>query len=230
MEFSLLGAAAFGLVAMYAVLWWEAGRGNAADCTRDLWDLALSAGIAGLAAGRLASMIQGGTNPLTHLGDILIIRGGVDTGVAATVALITAAVMSRRDLLPRLDAAAPAALAGLAGWHAGCLARSACAGTPSDLPWRIHSDGGAIGRHPVEIYAALLLIIGVIALIAWKRRHPPAGMVVGLAVSWAGAVRLATEPMRPGIGSGPEWWYAAGIAVGIGLALWSYLRSRTAQP
>jgi prolipoprotein diacylglyceryltransferase len=150
MEFSLLGAAAFGLVAVYAVLWWEAGRGNAADCTRDLWDLVLSAGIAGLVIGRLASMIQGGTNPITHPGDILIIRGGVDTGMAAAAALVTAAVMSRKDL-PRLDSAAPAALAGLAGWHAGCLARSACAGTPTDLPWSIHAEGSAIGRHPVEI-------------------------------------------------------------------------------
>jgi len=127
MEFSLLGAAVIGLGGLYVVLWWEAGRGNAADCTRDLWDILLTAGVVGLAAGRLAAMVGGGTNPLAHPGDILIIRGGVDTGVAAAAALATAAFLSRRDLLPTLDAAAPAALAGLAG-RGACTRRAAPSG------------------------------------------------------------------------------------------------------
>jgi len=226
MEFSLLGAVALAVSGIYLVLWWETGRGNAADCTRDLWDMILTAGVAGLVAGRLAAMIGGGTNPLTHPGDILIIRSGVDTGVAALVALATAAIVARRDLLPMLDAIAPASAAGLAGWQAGCLVRDACLGTPTGLPWGISQAGSAITRHPVEIYAALLLAFGVVALIAWKRRHPPAGMVAGAAIAWAGAARLVTEPMRPGIGTGPEWWYAAAIAVGVILAGWTFLQSR----
>jgi len=232
MEFSLLGAAVIGLGGLYAVLWWEAGRGNAADCTRDLWDILLTAGVVGLAAGRLAAMVGGGTNPLTHPGDFLIIRGGVDTGVAAAAALATAAFLSRRDLLPTLDTAAPAALAGLAGWQAGCLARGACLGTPTGAPWSMYQEGSTIGRHPVELYAALLLVVGAVALIAWKRRHPAAGMVAGTAVAWAGAARLVTEPMRLGIGAGPEWWYAAGIVAGSGVTVWAYLRARsgTDQP
>lgn len=232
MEFSLVGAAAIGLTGVYAVLWWEAGRGNAADCTRALWDLLLASAVTGLVVGRLVAMVRSGTNPLTHPGDILIVRGGVDTAAAAIAALTVAAFQARKDLLPTLDAAAPAAVAGLAGWQAGCLVRGSCLGTPTGLPWGMHLDGSTVGRHPVELYAALLLMAGVIALIAWKRRHPAPGMVVGTAIAWAGTARLATEPMRLGIGTGPEWWYAAGIAAGVGLTAWSRLRSRkqTDQP
>jgi len=143
MEFSLLGAAVIGLGGLYAVLWWEAGRGNAADCTRDLWDILLTAGVVGLAAGRLAAMVGGGTNPLTHPGDFLIIRGGVDTGVAAAAALATAAFLSRRDLLPTLDTAAPAALAGLAG----CVPRDPDGGAVEHVPGGQHHrapSGGVV--------------------------------------------------------------------------------------
>jgi len=226
MEFSLLGAAALAIVGIYSTLWWEAGRGNAADCTRDLWDMILAAGVAGLVAGRLAAMIGGGTNPLANLADILIIRSGVDTGIAALVAIGVAAFMARRDLLPTLDAIAPATVAGLAGWHAECLVTGACLGTPTGLPWGIAQTGSDIARHPVEIYAALLLVVGAVALIAWKRHHPPPGMTAGAALAWAGAARLFTEPMRPGIGTGPEWWYAAAIAAGVALAVWGLMRTR----
>jgi len=96
----------------------------------------------------------------------------------------------------------------------------------------MYQEGSTIGRHPVELYAALLLVVGAVALIAWKRRHPAAGMVAGTAVAWAGAARLVTEPMRLGIGAGPEWWYAAGIVAGSGVTVWAYLRARsgTDQP
>ena len=226
MEFSLLGAAALAIFGIYLILWWEAGRGNAADCTRDLWDMILTAGVADLVAGRLAAMIGGGINPIANPADILIIRSGVDTGIAAIVALATAAVVARHDLMPTLDAIAPASVAGLAGWQAGCLMRDACLGTPTGLPWGFAQAGSPVSRHPVEIYAALLLVLGVVALIAWKRRHPPAGMVAGTAIAWAGAARLVTEPMRPGIGTGPEWWYAAAVAAGMSLAGWALLRTR----
>lgn len=228
MEFSLLGAAAMAITGIYLTLWREAGRGNAADCTRDLWDVIITAGVAGLAAGRLAAMIGGGTNPFANPADILIIRSGVDTGIAALVAIAAAAFVARRDLLPTFDAIAPATVAGLAGWHAGCLVRDACLGTPTGLPWGISQAGSEIARHPVEIYAALLLIVGVMALISWKRRHPPAGVVAGAALVWAGAARLITEPMRPGIRTGPEWWYAAAVAAGIAFVWWAYLQQRSA--
>ena len=233
MEFSLLGAAVAAAAALRLALWAEDGRGNPAGSARHLADLALGAAVAGLVVGRVAAMAVAGTNPLTHPGDLLIVRGGVHTGAAASAALAAAALLARRHPARLLDGIAAAALAGLAGWHAGCLIRGACLGTPTGLPWGVARAGSEVARHPVEVYAALLLLAAAVALGWWKTRRPPPGVAAGFALAAAGAVRLVTEPMRPGIGAGPEWWYLAGIAVGAGAAAWAALRSRgrdAAQP
>jgi len=221
-EFTLLGAALLAAAAVYGVLYYEARRANALECTRELWDVVLIAAMSGVLAGRLAAMVIGGTNPLTNLPDVLIVRSGVDTGWASLTALAVFGVSARRDLWRIADAVAPAALAGLAAWHAACTMRGACLGTPSDLPWAVASEGSAVGRHPVEIYAALALLAGAIVLIVGKRRHPPAGMVGAAALLIAALVRLLTEPLRPVIGAGPTAWYGAGAAVGAALALWRW--------
>ncbi|HSG78525.1 MAG TPA: prolipoprotein diacylglyceryl transferase family protein [Acidimicrobiia bacterium] len=219
MEFSLLGAVAVAVVAVRIVLRLEAGRGNAADCTGDLWDGLLTAGIVGLAVGRVAAMLLDGTNPVTHLGDLVIVRGGVDTAAASLSAVAVLGWRLRSDLWWMLDAAAPAAVAGLAGWHAGCLVReSACLGTPSSLPWAIGQAGSSVTRHPVEIYAALLLGLAAAALALWKRyRRPRPGVLAGAAIAVAGLARLVTEPMRPSLGSTPAWLYGAAAIVGLGV-------------
>jgi prolipoprotein diacylglyceryltransferase len=219
MEFSLLGAVLVAVVAVWLVLRLEAGRGNAADCTGDLWDALLLAGIVGLAVGRVAAMLLDGTNPVTNPGDFVIVRGGVDTTAASLSAIAALGWRFRADLWWMLDAAAPAAVAGLAGWHAGCLVReSACLGTPSDLPWAIGQAGSSVTRHPVEIYAAVLLAGAAAGLALWKRhRRPPRGVVAGAAIAAAGLTRLVTEPLRPSLGSGPVWLYGAGVVVGLGL-------------
>ena len=169
MEFTLLGSAAIAVAGLYATLWWEARRGNAVECTRDLWDVALTAAIAGVFVGRVAAMVGDEVNPLAHPGDLLIIRAGVATGWASAAALSTAAVLGRRELWPVLDGLAAASLAGLAGWHAGCLTRDACLGTPSDLPWAMTQAGSTITRHPVELYAAVALAIAALVLVALRR-------------------------------------------------------------
>jgi prolipoprotein diacylglyceryltransferase len=225
-EFTLLWSALLGVAALYGVIWWEARRGNAAQCTRSVWDTALAAGVVGLVVGRLAAMIIAGTNPITHLRDIIVIRGGVDTVWAVIGAGIAFVLLAREETLPLGDAVAPAALAGLAGWHAGCLFTESCLGTPSDLPWAFSLPGSTITRHPVELYAALGLAIGTVVLIWWKRRFPPVGMVTAGGVAWAAGVMLVTEPLRPVFGAGLEWFYALGGVLGVmGMAvLW--LRNR----
>lgn len=231
MEFTLLGAALVGIAALYGVLRWEAGRTNAADCTRELWDMALGAALVGLAVGRLAAMLEDGVNPLTHPADIVIVRAGVDTGFAATAALAALLVLARRDLWWTMDSIAPAALAGLAGWHAGCVVRDACLGTATDLPWGIALEGSEVTRHPVELYAALLLAAAVVALVASKaRRRPPPGIIGAAALTAAAVIRLATEPLRPVVGTGPIWWYVAGIAAGLASAAWRSKARKRERP
>jgi phosphatidylglycerol:prolipoprotein diacylglycerol transferase len=225
MEFTLLGAVAIAVLAAWLVLRYEAGRTNAADCTRDVWDALITAAIVGVVVGRLSAMIQAGTNPIAHLGDILIIRGGVDTVAASIAALGTYLALVRSDIRWLVDAAAPAALAGLAGWHAGCTVRASCLGTPTDLPWAVTQAGGSIGRHPVEIYAALLLSIGAVALVVAKRWRRRPGAIGALAVTIAALGRLVTEPMRPGIGGDLTWWYLVALGGGAAMTVW-LLRSQ----
>lgn len=226
MEFTLLGAAAIGAGAVYAALWWEAKRGNAADCSADLWDIAVGAIGVGLVVGRLAAMLGDGVNPLTAPGDILIFRAGVETGPAATAALATVAWVGRRELLPVSDGLAVAGLAGLAGWHAGCLVRGSCLGTATDLPWAIAQPGSTVGRHPVELYAAVafaILAAGLALMRAHRRVRP--GVAASLALLAAGLVRVATEPMRPSLSGGPVGWYLAAIVAGAaGTAVLSRIR------
>ncbi len=216
MEFTLLGAVAIAVAALYAVLRWEAKRGNASECTQNLWEVALTATFVGVFAGRIAAMVSDGVNPLTNPADVLIVRAGVATGWASLAAVGTASWLGRREVWPVLDGLAAASLAGLAGWHAGCLARDACLGSSSDLPWAMTQPGSATGRHPVELYAALGLAAAAIVVAWWRRARPPApGTVAGLALAVAGAVRLLTEPLRPTLTAGPVLWYVAAVVIGL---------------
>ena len=218
MEFTLLWAALTGVGALYGSLWWM-GRRDTSLCVRDLWEMALTAAVVGLAVGRIAAMTRQGVSPIEHPGDLLLVRAGVDTVAASAGALAIAMWQARRNLAEQLDGLAPAALVGLAGWHAGCAFRSACLGTPSSLPWAWAHTSGGVTRHPVELYAAVLLVLAAIALFRLRLRYPPPFVIAGLSVAAAGAARWLTEPLRPALFAGPVWWYAAAVGAGVLVAL-----------
>lgn len=217
MEFTLLWAALTGAGCLWlgTQLWREGLPDHA-------FDRLVGAAAIGLLVGRLTAMIIQGTSPLLHPGDILIVRGGVNTG-AASVGAVVAFLWSVKWKVPYLDAISPSALLGLAGWHAGCLWRGACLGTASDLPWAWALPGSDITRHPVEIYAAALLIAGAFLVAklpdrVWQRS--------GAALAAASASRLLTEPLRPTLDGGPVGWYAAGIVLGVVLMAFGERLSR----
>lgn len=222
MEFTLLFAAASALVAM-----WVANRMARPDVVKPT-DLLIGAAAVGLFVGRIAAMVIDGVNPITNPGDIIIVRAGVDTGFATVGALAALAWATRSDLPRVSDLLAPAAVAGLAGWHAGCVWRDACLGTVSDLPWALAQEGSAVTRHPVEIYAALALV-GAAYLLS---RLPFAPWLrTGSALGLAALIRLGTQPFRPSLTGGPVWWYGAGIGAGLLIAVWALAsRRRWASP
>lgn len=210
MEFSLVWAALTGVGAVWAGtrLWREGLPPKAVD-------LLVGAAAVGMLVGRIAEMIAQGINPFTDPVQILLVRGGVSTGFASLGSLLTIGWVTR--LSSRyLDALAPAAVIGLAGWHAGCVWRSACLGTQSDLPWAWAQSGSDITRHPVEIYAAIAFLAAAFAVsrLPWR---PFAR--TGSAVAAAGLVRLVTQPMRLTLTGGPIEWYAAAVVFGLGLAV-----------
>lgn len=190
-------------------------------------DLLIGAAAIGLFVGRLAAMIGAGVNPLVRPGDILIVRGGVSTGFAALGALTALAWTQRHDLPRSLDQLAPAALAGLAGWHGGCLWRDTCLGTATELPWALTAAGSDVGRHPVELYTALGLIAA--AAVVWQLSDRP-WLRAGVGLGLAGGVRLATDPLRVSIVGGPIAWYLAAVVIGFGLAAVGQKLTRTRPP
>ena len=120
------------------------------------------------------------------------------------------------DPLPALDALAPAALVGLAGWQAGCVWRGACLGTVSDLPWAWAQPGSDIPRHPTELYAAVGFLVA--AVVVTRLPHRP-GLATGVGLAGAAAVRWLTQPLRPSLDAGPVGWYVAGLVVGLALVV-----------
>jgi Prolipoprotein diacylglyceryl transferase len=221
MEFTLLWAAltAASMAWIGLRLWPERVPEHA-------FDRLLAAGVGGLVVGRLVAMVSQGINPLLSPGDILIFRGGVHTGAAATVFVLVLWWGSRNDP-GGLDAMAPAALLGLAGWHGGCVWRGACLGSVSDLPWAWALEGSTVTRHPVEIYAALALGLGAWAVsrLGWRPL-----LRSGTALAIASLVRLVTEPMRPSITGGPVAWYLVGAALGLMLMAFGPKLTRLASP
>ena len=221
MELTLLANAVTGAAAV-----WVANRLLRPTVDRAT-DLLIGAAAVGLLVGRLAAMIGAGVNPILRPGDILVVRGGVSTGFAAVGALVALAWNQRGDLPRSLDELAPAALAGLAGWHGGCLWRDTCLGTATELPWAMTAAGSDVGRHPVELYAALFMIVaaGVVSRLPdrpWLR----AGFGLGL----AGGIRLVTDPLRVSIVGGPTAWYVAALILGFGVAALGQRLTRTRPP
>jgi len=174
-------------------------------------DRMVGAAASGVFVGRLTAMLLQGTNPLTNPIDILFVRGGIHTGAATTAAIATY-LWTAKWKVAYMDATSPAALMGLAGWHAGCLWRDACLGSESSLPWAWAQDGSLITRHPVELYAGVAIVVA-----AWLVSRLPWRILckAGVALSSAALIRLLTEPMRPSISGGPVVWYVGAIVIGL---------------
>lgn len=206
MEFTLLWA-----VLTAVVMVWVGTKVWPDHLPDSPFDRMIGAATGGLFIGRLTAMLSQGINPIAHPLDILIVRGGVYTG-AAVIGTIGVFVWMVRGQLRHLDAVAPATLAGLAGWHAGCLWRGACLGTISNLPWAWSEPTTSITRHPVEIYAAIGFITAgwLVSRLSWRMLAKS-----GSALALAGLIRLATEPMRPSLTGGPKGWYLTAILLGL---------------
>lgn len=213
MEFTLLGAALTGAFGAWLGLRLPGVRSRTKTLDRP-WDALVGAAAVGVFTGRVVEMILAGVNPLTNPFDVILVRGGVDTVAASIAALATLAWVFRSDL-STLDILAPAALFGLAGWHAGCLWTGSCLGTATVGGWGFTLPGSSVGRHPTELYAAVALAI----LAAVSTRQRPPLVATGLALAGAGAVRGATQPIRPSISGGPLWAYLTAVVVGLAVAV-----------
>jgi prolipoprotein diacylglyceryltransferase len=213
MEFTLL----FAVLTAVAFLW-ASSRLFARRLTEIPHAVDTLIGVAsiGLFAGRIGAMILDGVNPITNPFQIILVRAGVDTAIAATAAVMALLWTTRARIPGWIDALAPMAVAGVAGWHGGCVWRGTCLGAASDLPWAFALPGSSVTRHPVEIYAALAMLTW--ALIVNRLPMRP-WLPTGAAVAGLALVRLATEPVRPSLDGGPVWFYGFALVAGVGLGL-----------
>lgn len=218
MEFTLLWAVGTSLGAAYLAL-----RLRPIDTPERPLDRLIGAAVVGMFVGRIAALVGAGINPLLSPGQIILVRGGVDT-LWAALAGGAALLWPLRSNLQAIDNMGPVILAALSGWHGGCVWRGTCLGAASELPWAWALPGSPVTRHPVELYAAAILIVG--AIILSHLRSPP-GTVAGLTVATAGLARLLTEPVRPSLDSGPVYLYAVAVGAGILFAWWSTKRPLT---
>jgi len=194
-EFTLLWAALTGVGAM-----WAADRWLNADDRR--FDDLLSAALIGIAVGRLAAMIGGGSYPWQHPGLILLVRAGVHPGWASLAAIVWLTIRFRSAPVA-LGAMAVPALIGLGGWEAGCLYRSACGGV-------------IVGSSAVPIgLIAGAAFVGAAILV---HRFPPPTRP-GAALLGAGVIRSASEPFRSALTHSIIWWYLVAIVVGLIVAV-----------
>jgi len=210
MEFTLLGAA----VLAYAAMTITAKRVQPDDEPK-LADLILGATMLGLVVGRVWYMIGTGTNPLTHLGDFILIRAGVST-IGAAVGFLIVLIWGFRSQSPRaLALVGVPTLVGLAGWELGCLIRGTCLGTESTFG--LTSVAG-VTRHPIGVYTGLLFLLA--AFIVWRVQRDGYALWTGpFAFGMAALARAVTEPLRLHFGTGLLWWYV-GAAVGGLLFAW----------
>jgi prolipoprotein diacylglyceryltransferase len=177
-------------------------------------DILIGMASIGLFAGRIAAMVIDGVNPLTNPLQIFLVRAGVDTRVAA-LAAVGALAWTTRAMLPGwMDALAPVAVAGLAGWHGGCVWRGTCLGAASDVPWAYALEGSAVTRHPVELYAAAGLAVWAVVVAKLGMRP---WLATGAAIAGVALIRLATEPIRPSLSGGPVAFYLIALLTGVGL-------------
>jgi prolipoprotein diacylglyceryltransferase len=176
-----------------------------------LTDLILGAAMLGLVLGRVWYMIGTGTNPLTHLGDFILLRAGVST-IGAVVGFVLMLILGFRSGSPRaLALVGVPTLVGLAGWELGCLIRGTCLGT--EAAFGLTSVAG-VTRHPIGVYTGLLFLLT--AFIVWRAQRGGYAPWTGFfAFGMAGLARAATEPLRLHFGVGLLWWYVGAAVTGL---------------
>ncbi len=218
MDLTLVSRAATAMLVVAGTLWLTRRRrpGVAEAPFSDL----LGAVLVGMAAGRVAYVVGEGINLISHPVEVLLVRGGITPVPAALGALGYLAWTCRSDFLNRIDYLAPAVLAGLAAWEAGCWWQGSCLGSPSGLWWAVALPGSDLTRHPAGVYAALLLAAGSI----WLGLRPPRwrGVAAATGLGWSAGVRLIAPLWSVPGWSMWSWWYLAAVLLALagGLAAW----------
>ncbi|NLM46926.1 MAG: prolipoprotein diacylglyceryl transferase [Firmicutes bacterium] len=141
-----------------------------------LWDLALLATAAALAASRLLYVLLALPVYKQNLLSLFDLRhGGLSFFGALAGGTAAGLWYAMRHGLPPgkiLDLAAPFLALGYALVRIGCFLNGCCFGLPSELPWALPAAAADnLPRHPVQLYAAAAGLV-LFLLLLMRRRQP----------------------------------------------------------
>jgi len=218
-SFNLAADAAVGVAAFWALLVWEAKRGNAAGCALNVWNAGIVAASSGVLIGRLTRMLADGIDPLTAPAQIINIAGGVSTVGSGIGTVVVFTFLARHAPVRAGDAIAPAALFGLAGWHASFFT------TTTFLRPELLRD------TDVDLYTTGGLLIAGAALAVWKQRgRPPLGAITGTALLASSSILLVAELLHTSPAGGSLMLYSLGMVAGTATIISSPIRRPKAHP
>lgn len=169
---------------------------------RDVLDVTGTGLVVGVVTGRLVAMLFEAPTGLTHLGEIILLRSGMDFWAAVAAGTLALAVSTRRAgvaIVARLADCLPYALGAYAAYEATCVARDGCFGPRSPIGFR--PAGMGTRQFPIGVAVALAVVV-----LAIGARHLAAGSPgLALLVATAGlaAMRYAAAFWLPRISPGP---------------------------
>jgi len=173
---------------------------------------------------------------VSHPLEILALwQGGMSFHGGFLAVLLAAALFARRqriDWWRLMDFLAPLVPLGIAAGRLGNFINGELWGRPTELPWgMLFRGGGAIARHPSQLYQFALEGIALFALLWWFSARPrPRAQVSALFLLGYGVFRFLAEFAREpddflgllalGLSMG-QWLSLPMVLAGIGLLAWS---------
>ncbi len=192
-------------------------------------DLATSVGVLGVVVGRLFFMALEDPGGLTRIGDILIVRSGMEFWAGALVGLIYLVWTAHRrelPLWPLLADMAPYGLIAYAIFESSCLVRGGCPGPVAGVG--LYPEGFANRVFPVGLAVALVILAAVPVVRRLGRDHPQPTVVATLAL--VAGVRAVASIWLPRVGEALTRQHRTSIlvaAVAVVTAIVLAVRSRS---
>lgn len=125
----------------------------------------------------------------------LAIYGGI---IGALAGGLTVAKIQKMKIMPILDIAMMGFLLGQGIGRWGNFMNQEAFGTPTNLPWRMVSEGtGMVGVHPCFLYESLWCLLGFVLLHFYgKYRQKYSGQIFFSYLVWYGFERMFVEGLR----------------------------------
>ena len=169
-----------------------------------------TAAIVGVLAGRVVAMALDDPSGLSRVGDILVIRGGVEfwPGVLAGAAAIAWRASRGARLMTLIDMTPPF-LWGYAAYELTCLVRAGCFGPESAVGLR--PDGLGTRQLPVGVLVGL--VVATLGVVLRRWRCQSRALQVAVAIGALAVTRSVASVWLPRVSAGLTRQHITSLAV-----------------